>query len=412
MIESTDQTPAVRKDIRLTGGFIISSLASGHAVFHWFIQSFLVLLPEVQTAFHLNAVGVGGILTVREVVSGIVALPGGFILDTIRRHWGLLLAACIGAVSAGSLLMGLSPAYPLLLAGMAIVAMAHSIWHLPAAASLSYQFAQRRGMALSFHGVGGSVGDVAGPLVTGALLMVLSWRGILSIYAVGPLFLAMLAIWSFRKIGGGARTGDDVVALQARIEMTKRLVRSPSLWGIILVRGFRAMALVALLTVLPLYLGSVLGLSPFSRGFHIGLLIAIGILAKPVMGYLSDRVGRKQVLVPGLLWSCLFALLLIPSGQGITFTLSIALLGLFLYPDQPIVTAAALDIVGQDVVTTSLGFISFTSFLMAAVSPLIAGTLYETLGVNATLYYVAALFALAALTFALVPLNRGDAAPG
>ena len=409
MIESTGQTPAVKKDIRLTGGFMISSLAGGHAVFHWFMQSFVVLLPEVEAAFHLNAVGVGGILTVREVVSGIVALPGGIVLDTIRRHWGLLLAACIGAVSVGSLLIGFSPAYPLLLAGMAIVAMAHSLWHLPAAASLSYKFAHRRGMALSFHGVGGSIGDVAGPLVTGALLAVLGWRGILSIYAVGPLFLAMLAIWSFRNIGGGSRTEDDLVALQDRIEMTKRLLQNPSLWGIILVRGFRAMALVALLTILPLYL-DVLGVRDFSLGFHIGLLIAIGIVAKPVMGYLSDRVGRKQVLVPGLLWSCLFAILLIPSGQGITFTVSIALLGLFLYPDQPIVTAAALDIVGRDVATTSLGFISFASFLMAAVSPLIAGGLYETLGVKATMYYVAALFAMAALTFALVPLNRGDTA--
>ena len=82
--------------------------------------------------------------------------------------------------------MGVSPVYPLLLVGMAVVAISHSIWHLPASASLSHHFPERRGVALSAHGVGGSVGDVAGPVATGALLAFLSWRELLSVYAIVP----------------------------------------------------------------------------------------------------------------------------------------------------------------------------------------------------------------------------------
>ena len=165
-------------DIRRTGGVILSGLSSGHGLFHWLSQSVLVALPEIQSAFHLSAVGVGGILTTRELASGIATLPGGVIADVLRRHWGLLLAICIGGLSLGSLIIGLSPIYPLVLVGMALMAVAHSVWHLPASASLSYYFPQRRGMALSFHGVGGSVGDVVGPVTTGALLAVLTWRGV------------------------------------------------------------------------------------------------------------------------------------------------------------------------------------------------------------------------------------------
>ena len=94
-------------------------------------------------------------------------MPGGVAVDIVRRYWGLLLALCLGASALGSLVMGVSPVYVLLLIGIAVVAASHSIWHLPASASLSYHFAQRRGMALSFHGVGGSIGDVAGPVATG-----------------------------------------------------------------------------------------------------------------------------------------------------------------------------------------------------------------------------------------------------
>ena len=112
-------------------------------------------------------------------------------------------------------------------------------------------------------------------------------------------------------------------------------------------------------------------------------------------------------------WSCLAALALVPFNDGLLLMLTVALLGLFLYPDQPIVTAAVFDVVGREVASTGLGAVSFAAFLMSAVSPLIAGAIYEAAGFNAVVYYIAALFALAALVFALLPLpRRAEAEPG
>ena len=187
------------------GRLIVPGLAVGHTVFHWIVQSFVVALPEIQQAFNLNSVGVGGILSAREFASGLVALPGGVLVDILRRFWGPLLALCLGTSAVGCLVMGVSPVYPLLLVGMAVLAISHSIWHLLASASLSNHFPHRRGAVLAVHGVGGSVGDVAGPLVTGALLAFLTWRELLSMYAVVPLFLGATAIWAapqHRQQGG------------------------------------------------------------------------------------------------------------------------------------------------------------------------------------------------------------------
>ena len=215
-----------------------------------------------------------------------------------------------------------------------------------------------------------------------------------------------MAVWAFKGIGG-VNDGDAKSAgLAERLAMTKMLFKSPLLWGLTVVRGLRSMALVALVTLLPLYLGNDLELGVFNRGFHIGMLIAVGLLAKPLAGMVSDKVGRKQVLVPGLVWSCVFALLLITFDDGVMLTVTIALLGLFLYPDQPILTAAYFDVVGREVATTGLGVVSFASFLMAAASPLIAGALYEAFDFQAGLYYIAALFGLAAVLFAVLPLSK------
>ena len=193
--------------------------------------------------------------------------------------------------------------------------------------------------------------------------------------------------------------------------MTRVLLRNPVLWGLTFVRGLRGMCLISLVTVLPLYLGNELDMNPAWRGFHISLLIVIGLLAKPLAGSLSDRLGRKQVLVPGLLWSCLVTLALVPFDSGIGLTIAVALLGLFLYPDQPILTAAVFDLVGREVASTGLGVVACIAFLMSAGSALVAGAIYETMGFKETMYYIAALFGVAAIVFAILPLARGESSP-
>ena len=86
MAETTEVTPQRKRDIRDSNGFILTALAGGHTLFHWMIQGFVVLLPEIQATFHLSAVGVGALVTTRELASGIVSLPGGFLIDPLRRY--------------------------------------------------------------------------------------------------------------------------------------------------------------------------------------------------------------------------------------------------------------------------------------------------------------------------------------
>ena len=359
--------------IRGRGGFIISGLTGGHGVFHWFTQSFIAMLPEVQTAFGLSGVGVGGITSVREFVSGIVTLPGGVIADALRKYWGLVLALCMAFFGIGWLVIGVAPNYYILLFGMGVVALAASIWHLPAMASLSHHFSHRRGTALSFHGVGGQIGDVLAPPVTGFLLGYLAWRGIISIYAAIPIFLAFLVYWAFKNIG---RTGEENVSDEqgSQGERTRRVLRNPILWIVAFVGGIRGMAFIGLITFFTIFLDD-LGMSPLVRNLHFGLLLAVGI-----------------------------ALIVI-----------VALMGTFLYGDQPILTALALDVVGDEVPTTVLGILSLERFLLSAASPFIAGWLYDNgfafggidlTGPQATFTYVAALFVIGAVILLFTPLPR------
>jgi predicted MFS family arabinose efflux permease len=415
---TSDHVTEERQGLRRTAPFILSALSGGHGIFHWFTQSFFVMLPAVVATFGLSGIQVGAIATTREMVSGIVALPGGVVTDMLRRHWGLVLAGCMALFGVGWLIMGISPVYPVLLVGMAVVAAASSMWHLPATAALSHQFAHRRGSALSFHGVGGNVGDVLGPALTGALLLVLSWREILSIYAVVPLLLTFVVFWAFRDIGRtGAQATEAPPGFRDQMSQTRESFKAhPRLWGIMTVAGLRGMAHVAFLPFLALYLGleTQLGMGKPALGLHIALLVGVGIVSTPVMGYLSDRLGRKLVLIPGMLGLAVLTALLVPFGEGIGLIIVIALLGIFLFSDQPILTAGALDVIGEGVVASTLGVFSFSRFALAASSPLIAGYLFDSRGVEATFFYIAGLYVLATIVLMLVPMAapRHSAADG
>ncbi len=401
------------RGFRGRGGFILSGLTGGHGVFHWFTQSFIAMLPEVQAAFALSGVGVGGITSVRELVSGLVTLPGGIIADALRKYWGLVLALCMAVFGIGWLIIGVAPNYYILLFGMAVVALAASIWHLPAMASLSHHFSHRKGTALSFHGVGGQIGDVLAPPVTGFLLAFLAWRGIISIYAALPIFLAFLVYWAFKNIGRTSEV-DDSAERGSQWTSTRRVLRNPILWIVAFVGGIRGMAFIGLITFFTIFLND-LGMSPFVRNLHFGLLLAIGIVSTPVVGWLSDIFGRKMVLVPGLLVLAVLSYLLGNSGPGVGLIVIIALMGTFLYGDQPILTALALDVVEDEVPTTVLGVLSLERFLLSFASPLIAGALYDhgfafggidLSGPQATFTYVALLFLVGALILLFTPLPR------
>ena len=311
--------------------------------------------------------------------------------------------------------MGIAPLYPILLIGMAIVAAAASMWHLPATAALSHRFSHHRASALSLHGVGGNIGDVLGPALTGVLLLTLSWRGILSIYAAVPLFLAFVVFWAFRNIGHSEN--DDSTPARFREQMTntrESFKEHPRLWGIMTVAGLRGMANVAFLPFLALYLGldEELGLGNASLGLHIALLVGVGVFATPVTGYISDRLGRKLVLIPGLIGLSALTALLIPFGEGIGLIIILAFLGTFLFSDQPILTAAALDVVGEKVAASTLGVFSFSRFALAAASPLIAGQLFDAQGIEAAFLYISGIYLLATIVLLAVPLAPPQKAAG
>ena len=408
----TTALPAANDSVEAshTGAKILLGFTVAHGIFHFMQQSFAVMLPAIKETFGISAIQIGALMTAKEIAMGLSSLPGGVLSDRLRRYRGIIMAACMALFGLSWLLVGVASVYPLLIFGMVLVSIATSVWHLPSMAEISRRFSENKGTSLAIFGIGGSVGDIFGPVITGLLLSVLAWRGIISIYAIVPLLMTFWFIRGFRSFGRTSQLDDTAdekdVDLKTQINTTIKYFKTTAIWKVNLVAGLRGMCFTVYVTFLPLYMKEGLELSSQSIGFHFGLLWAVGIVSSPLMGHLSDRLGRKPVLVPALLCSGTLTVILALFGQGIMFTVIIGMLGIFLRSDYALLSAAILDIVGQQVATTVLGVLSFLRFSMAAIAPLIAGYLYQNFGMKATLFFVAILFAISAAIFASADFTK------
>ena len=385
----------------------------GHAVFHFLAQSFAVLLPSIQQTFGVTPVQIGALITVREIAVGLIALPGGILSDYFARHRAHLLTGCLLLYGIAWLLIGWAPYYALLYGCMVLIAAASAVWHLPSLVELGARFPDKRGTVFAIHGAGGSSGDIIGPIATGLLLAYFSWREILTLYTVLPL---VVALWTFLLFSRLYRSGPDGEVKKAPAPQTDpkenlkicwAILKTTDIWLVNVVAGLRSMCFAVLITFLPIYMHDS-GFSSPSIGFHFGLLWAIGLLASPVMGFFSDRMGRKIVLVPALLYSSIMVAILAYYGTGPLFTVLIILLGFSIRSDYSLINATIIDIVKGKVENTMLGVLSFSRALMGAVAPLIAGFLYQQSGMRAALLFVSALFLLASVLFAIARLNRTE----
>lgn len=385
----------------------------GHAVFHFMAQSFSVLLPSIQETFTVTPIQIGALITTREIVTAISGLPGGILAEYFHKYRSYLLNGCLVVFTIGWLLVALAPRFGVLFVAMVFIAVAIAVWHLPSLVELGRRYPSHRGTVFAIHGAGGTTGDILGPMLTGLLLTSISWRTIIASYLLLPLGIALWTFFVYRRntikepplAESEQKRAPVFSSLREQLKVSREILKTTHMWRVTIVAGFRGMCFTVMLTFLPLYMHDK-GFSPSSIGFHFGLLWALGLVMSPLMGYLSDRFGRKIVLVPALLYSSTLVASLAFCEQGPLFTLVIIMLGLSIRSDYSLVNATIIDIVRNRAETTMLGVLSLVRHLMGASAPIIAGFLYQFVGIQTPFLFVAALFLISALIFSTVNIYK------
>lgn len=360
-------------------------------------------MPAIATALSLSNFQVAALLGIRQAGFGVVNLGGGVFVDMVKNQWGLILTACMVWSAIAYMAVGASPNFALLVIAVAFVSIPGALWHLPATAALSRRFPDRRGFAISMHGFGSNIGNVLGPILAGALLSVLIYRTVLFIYAVPALLVAFFIWWSLKDVGKEAGSPERT-QLAAQFSAAKEIIKNPVVMALVLSAALRGVGLMAIFEWTPFYLEKDLGFSPFSTGLHFAFLTGMGIVAAPVLGLLSDKYGRKQILIPGLAGAAVLTILVVTTGDSILLPFVLAGVGVFSFSLQQIILAAVLDITGRGTEATTTGLIFGLNGIIGAASPFVATVIIDHLGgYGSVFYYAGILTAVSSLLVLVVP---------
>jgi MFS family permease len=397
---------------RQNRGFILGSLTFGHGVAHLYDLGFPVFLTAIANTFALSTRQTGFLLGIRTSGTGLVSMGSGVLVDRFRDQWGIMLTVCMVLNVIAFCVIGLSPNWGILIIGVVLISIPGSLWHLPAIASLSRRFSDRRAFSISIHSFGSTVGNALGPLVAGTLLLYLIWREVLLLYAIPAGVVAIFVWWSLRDLGREEhqQPGDgEVRTLRTLAGAGLTFFRNPAMLALLVAASFRSIATAAMFDWTPFYLENSpedggLGYSYFWTGFQMALLTGTGAISSPILGQLSDKLGRKQILLPCLAVAAVLPLLVIPAGDGYLVPLVMAAIGLFSFALHQVMLAGILDGAARGTEATVAGAVFGINGAVGFASTLLVAYLIDNFGGYGSMYvYVTILTAVAGVIVLLTP---------
>jgi len=383
----------------------------GHGLTHWYPATFYLLLPLIGNELGLSYSEIGLIMTCQYIAGAISNVPGGALVDTVGKK-GLLMAVSLFWIGVPYLLMGFTHSYWLLLLCVALVGIGNNLWHPSAIPTLAQRFPERKGLVLSLHGMGGNVGDALAPLAVGALLTVFGWRTIVVLNVIPGIAMAILLLTflgtlrlTSRKSKSQAALGEGHEGQTVAEYLTglRALFRTRGLILLSTSSAFRSMTQNALLTFLPVYLAYEMGYPPLWVGVCIFVLQAAGFVASPIAGHLSDRMGRRTIMMTSMAMTAVVLVFMAVAGHSFWFVALIAILGFFLYAIRPVLQAWLLETAPKKMGGTSIGVLFATQALGSAIGPLIAGFLADRYGLFSTFYFLAITIVIANLFIFFMP---------
>lgn len=388
------------------------AIGAGHALTHAYSAAFYVLLPFVAKDLGLSYSQIGLLLALRQFMSMLVNLPAGMIVDTVGRH-SLLMGLALAGAAVPYLIIGMTSSFGVILICMALVGIGTFLWHPAAITSISEMYPTRRGYGLAIHELGSNLGDTLAPLGVGFLLAYLSWRQVLSLNVAVGLFL-MLVVLRMVRHARRQRIEAATRALSVReyLEGLRVLVRNVNLMILALVSGVRSMTQHGLSTFLPLYLVNDLKVPAALLGLYVSLVQVSGMVATPIAGTLSDRIGPKRVATAGMFTTSLVILGFAAFDVGQAFVVVLALMGFFVYSMRPAIFRWAIGLVPRPYEGTAVGTLFTTQALFSTAMPLVGGYIADRFGLLAVFYFIAGTVLVANLAVFTVPdLRRPVAAP-
>jgi MFS family permease len=391
--------PTTSPDTRVRPQRTLWLLSFAHAVNH----AQAVLLPLVYLRI-IDEFGVGPdtiafLAATGSFASGAVQLSYAKLTRLVSRRW--LLGAGGILFGGGFAAQALAPTFAPFAVTNVVSRIGGSPQHPVGNGLLAEQFPpERRGFAIAAHIAGGNVGTVVIALVGAWLIAGIGWRWTVVLFGVPAILIALGILLLVRETGADR---EAAIAHGSVRDAFRTILRDPDHRWIylasILGGGGRGLGVVNLFALI--YLTSVIGLGEDLAGLMYGALIVFSVPAPLVAGWLSDRLGRKPLIIGVYLGGAVGFVVFILAGSSLVgLWAGILVMALFSFAESPQLQALLADIAPSTIRDVSFSTYFTLAFgvgsLWTAVYGAIIGVAGESAGLPIVFWLMAATFVSAA----------------
>lgn len=397
MASLAEHASAPPRDRRYELGLLLV-LTLGNGVVGFDRQTVAFLAPYIVSDLGLSNAQVGWTAGALSLAIALSSFFGSQIADRTGRRRTVLIG-CTLLFSLLSGLSGLAMTFAILLAArFALGAAEGPIVPISQTLILQSSSPERRGLNMGFMQMVGAFGIAGflGPVVATQLADAHGWRSAMFLSIIPGLIVAGLMVVMIRPDPKRAERpmehhGSMFAAIGTLLKIRNMRVS-------LAIAGLITAWLVLQSTFLTLFLTQVKGLAPTTAGWVIGMGGWAGLIGGISLPLLSDRIGRKPVLLFGSLAGILgpIALLVLP-GDPIILAVAV-LLGWLPLGIAPLYCAAVpTESVSPAMATTAVGLsMGFAELFGGVLLPPIAGQAADAFGLEAIFYICISLALLAA----------------
>ena len=309
----------------------------------------------------------------------------------------------IGMVSSfiGLTMLILAPNYPLILVSVLFLGLGSAVFH-PEGSRVSFMAAgNKRGLAQSIYQVGGNSGQALAPLISAFLILPFGMYGasvVLILTAIGIFMLTKIAIWYRKQLEEEKLSKVKKVLVSSLPPLTKKQV-GIALSLLLVIIFARSFYVTNITNFYVFYLIQEYGLTIEKGQLLIFLFMACGVVGTFFGGSLSDRIGRKNVIL-------LSVVVPIPLCLALPYVpLWLVVILLIVIGSLIMISFSVTVVYAQELVPTKIGTMAGLTvglaFGMGAIGSVLIGILMDKIGIETTMMIISALPILMLVALAL-----------
>jgi NNP family nitrate/nitrite transporter-like MFS transporter len=329
------------------------------------------------------------LVSMPQVTATVIGIPVGIYLDRVESRGVVPAAAAVLLVgSVGDWFAASSGDVPLLIASRLFAgAGMFVLWVVSINVASSAVPPGRRATAtsviISGYPAGYALGQVGAPRVAG----VVGWPGVFPVFG-GAVVLLSLAFY----VAVGHVSRFETSSTPPKLADCKRLFANRDVWTVVVVTVLGYSLYMVFNSWMPTYISRRYGVSLVESGAFVALFPAVGVLARPAGGWLSDTVlarRRRPVFAASFVGATVLAVAMFYSGTIAVLVAMLVLSGVFIQLQIGLMYQSAQEFVDPSAAGTVVSLASVAGWFGSFIAPVLVGELVTTAGTYAAVFVFA-----------------------